>query len=180
MRASLIFLFAWLMSAWSPARADESYYLYLPPIVGSVSLPDYPGLIPIDSFGFGVSNGGKGIEYLHVTRPIDSTSPAFFLALVSDEHFAIGDVLGYESGATEPYLTFQMVDAIVSSDTKGGHFPTESVSLAFESGGYVQAVPEPSTSALMLFGFLAMAGVAVKRRLSAGRFGGVRAIDAFA
>lgn len=181
MRAALILLFGWLMSLSGPARAVESYYLYLPPIMGSASMPGYSGLIPISSFAFGVASAGGGVDELHFTKPVDGTSPAFFSAVVSGTHFPIGDLLLYASGATEPYLTFQMVDPSVSSDTRGGEVPTESISIHFSSGGYVQAVPEPSTAGLMLFGFLATAGLAAKRKstLPRSRDRSERAIDCF-
>lgn len=140
------------LTACTAAHADIAYDLNLPGIGNQ---------IPVVSYSFGNPNT------LSVTRVIDGFSPSLFLATANGTLFSTGsfDTFDTSFSATIPITSFEMTNILVTS-IQFGIGDLENVTLHYETGSLVNnAVPEPSSMALLTSGLFGLGGV-IRRKLA--------------
>jgi|GEM_PF-3304104 len=125
------------------------YFLTVPHIAGEVTATTSPGSlnfagsIRVFSFSWGQTNsgtassgaGGAGkvsFSDFNVLKSFDRSSPLLMDAVVRGRHFPSVILSLVKSGSTQPFLTYEFDDVLISSisDSGSDEVPTESVSFS--------------------------------------------------
>ena len=184
------------MFAAGPAAAIDAYYLYLEGIDGESTTVGHEKWIDVLSFSLGASNpasfptggGGAGkvsFSDLSMVKEVDVSSVSLLKYVATGKHIAKAtlDIVSSASKGSQPYLRYDLVNALVTSYNisggSGGN-PIESFSLNFEKIafeyftmnpdgslgppvkfgwdlGTASPAPEPSTWAMLGAGLLLVA-----------------------
>jgi type VI secretion system secreted protein Hcp len=125
-------------------------FIKLDGIEGEAMDDKHKNEIEVQSFSWGVSNGGTfavasgggskhaNFQDVHFTKLIDKSSPKLFLASATGQHIATGTLTFRKAGTKEgqvEYLKIKLSDLLVSSyqmsDHAGAELPNEQVSINF-------------------------------------------------
>jgi type VI protein secretion system component Hcp len=101
-----------------------------------------------------------------ILKAVDSASPQIFQAVVQGTHFSTAELLIYDSAPTgSPDATLVFDNLLASSyQIQGGNSLQEQDTFDFESLVGPNAVPEPTSLALLSLGTLGLAAGARSRR----------------
>ena len=128
--------------------AAVDYFLKLDGIEGESTDKKHKGEIDVQSFSFGVSQGGTfsrgggggagkaSFQDMHFTKEYDKASPKLMLACASGQHIAKATLVCRKAGGDqEEYLKIEFGDILVSSyqigGTSGSALPTDQFSLNY-------------------------------------------------
>lgn len=129
--------------------AAVDYFLKLDGIPGESTDDKHKGEIDLQSFSFGVSQGGTfsrgggggagkaSFQDFHFTKEMDKASPKLMLACATGDHIAKATLVCRKAGGTqEEYLKIEFGDVLVSSyqvggSSGGGALPTDQFSLNY-------------------------------------------------
>lgn len=120
------------------------YYLTVPNIPGEATAPNFPGAIGVLSFSWGMSNSGTAasgsgsgsgkvsLSDFSILKSFDRSSPLLMDAVVRGRHLPSVILSLVKAGSTQPFLTYEFDDVLISSisDSGSDEIPTESVSFA--------------------------------------------------
>jgi len=146
-----------------PLQAGASIYLYVPGIPGEGSQPGYSNLIPLDSTSFQFSGNS-----LDVTKPVDTSSPGLYSALVNGTLFPAINWYQFDTSSV-PVTLFETITfsnaMIVGYSVINGVNPLENWSISYQDYTitYPSSVPLPAAAWLFGSGLIGLVGVARRK-----------------
>lgn len=126
--------------------SDSDFFLKIDGISGEAKAKGVEEWIHIHSFSFGVVNMGTGgmgggsgagrasFQDLSISKDVDKSTPALWLACATGKHIPSAELRCRKSGGgMQEYYTIKLTDVMISSANAGGSgtIPSENVSINF-------------------------------------------------
>lgn len=126
-----------ILSGFSAAYAQSSYYMSIPGIVGESTAQDHNGWLMATGLQAQAPQGRSTPGSIQIVRNVDKASPKLMQISSTGKHIpeVVIEAMRTDSTSKQPYLIIKMTDVVISSydqiPASGGSLPQERIQLNY-------------------------------------------------